>query len=137
MSEDINAEILAELRKLKRIFYLILILVCLGALPAFFADIKRDGRPADSWERVRTAMSRQDFSAALSMAQALTARQPNYYYGHSFLGCIYLAMGDVMNAEAEYSRSYDLFPNQDAAKDLAAVRKRLPPATIDFKLLSQ
>ncbi len=81
-------------------------------------------------------MDHQDFSAALSMAQALTARQPDYYYGHAFLGSIYLAMGDVTNSEAQYSRAYQLFPSEDGAKDLAAVRKRLA-AGGDFKLLSR
>ena len=81
-------------------------------------------------------MDHQDFPAALSMAQALTARQPDYYYGHAFLGSIYLAMGDVTNSETQYSRAYQLFPSEDGAKDLAAVRKRLA-AGADFKLLSK
>ena len=59
------------------------------------------------------------------MAQANVARQPNDYYGHSYLGYIYLAMGDVTHAEAEYSRAYQLFPSEDNAKDLAAIRKRV------------
>ena len=70
------------------------------------------------------------------MAQALVARQPDYYYGHAYLGAIYLAMGDVTNAETQYSRAYKLFPNEESQKDLAAVRKRLAVGG-DFKLLSK
>jgi cytochrome c-type biogenesis protein CcmH/NrfG len=136
MSEDINAEILAELRKLKRVFYIILIFIFVGSLPAFYAGFIRGSMSGDSWERVRTAMSRQDFPAALAMAETLSARQPDYYYGHSFLGAIYLAMGDVTNSEAQYSRAYQLFPSEDGAKDLAGVRKRLAVGG-DFKLLSK
>ncbi|HEX7470871.1 MAG TPA: hypothetical protein VF437_09110 [Verrucomicrobiae bacterium] len=136
MSEDINQEILAELRKLKRVFYVILVFIILGALPAFYAGFTRGYSQANSWDRVRTAMSRQDFPAALSMAQALVARQPDYYYGHAYLGAIYLAMGDVTNAETQYSRAYELFPNEESQKDLAAVRKRLAVGG-DFKLLSK
>jgi cytochrome c-type biogenesis protein CcmH/NrfG len=136
MSEDINQEILAELRKLKRVFYVILVFIILGALPAFYAGFTRGYSQANSWDRVRTAMSRQDFPAALSMAQALVARQPDYYYGHAYLGAIYLAMGDVTNAETQYSRAYKLFPNEESQKDLAAVRKRLAVGG-DFKLLSK
>ncbi|MES1180727.1 MAG: hypothetical protein ABUL66_02570 [Verrucomicrobiota bacterium] len=136
MSEDINVKILAELRKLKRVFYIILIFVFLGALPAFYAGITRPSTSGDSWARVRTAVDHQDFATALSMAQTLTTRQPDYYYGHSFLGAIYLAMGDVTNSEAQYARAYQLFPSEDGAKDLAAVRKRLA-AGADFKLLSK
>jgi cytochrome c-type biogenesis protein CcmH/NrfG len=136
MSEDINQEILAELRKLKRAFYVILVFIILGALPAFYAGFTRGYSQANSWDRVRTAMSRQDFPAALSMAQALVARQPDYYYGHAYLGAIYLAMSDVTNAETQYSRAYELFPNEESQKDLAAVRKRLAVGG-DFKLLSK
>jgi cytochrome c-type biogenesis protein CcmH/NrfG len=136
MSEDINAEILAELRRLKRVFYIILIFIIVGALPAFYTGLTRPSTSGDSWARVRTAMDRQDFPAAFLMAQALTARQPDYYYGHSFLGAIYLAMGDVANSEAQYSQAYQLFPSEDGAKDLAAVRKRLA-AGAAFKLLSK
>jgi cytochrome c-type biogenesis protein CcmH/NrfG len=136
MIEDNNAEILAELRKLKRVFYIILIFIFVGSLPAFYAAFTRPSTAGDSWARVRTAMDRQDFPAALSMAQTLTARQPDYYYGHSFLGAIYLAMGDVTNSEAQYSQAYQLFPSEDAAKDLAAAQKRLVPGG-DFKLLSK
>jgi tetratricopeptide (TPR) repeat protein len=135
MSEDINQEILAELRKLKRVFYLILVFIIVGAVPAFYQDLSRGfSQAAPSWERVRTAMGRQDFPAALSMAEALVASQPNYYYGHAYLGAIYLATGDVKNAEAQYSRAHELFPSEENEKDLAAVRKRVA-AGGDFKLL--
>jgi len=59
------------------------------------------------------------------MAQTLVARQPDYYYGQGYLGAIYLAIGDVTNAESHYLRAYELFPNQEVEKDLSAVRKRL------------
>ena len=136
MSEDINQEILAELRKLKRVFYVILVFVILGSVPAFYAGFTRGPSKADSWDQVTTAMRRQDFPKALSMGQALVASQPNYYYGHAYLGAIYLAMGDITNAEAQYSRAYELFPNEASEKDLAAVRKR-KAAGGDFKLLTK
>jgi len=136
MSEDINQEILVELRKVKRVFYVILVFVMLGWVPAFYAGFTRGLSKADSWDQVTTAMRRQDFPKALSVGQALVATQPNYYYGHSYLGAIYLAMGDITNAEAQYSRAYELFPNEESDKDLAAVRKR-KAAGGDFKLLTK
>ena len=136
MSEDINQEILNELRKLKRVFYVILVFVVLGSLPAFYAGFTRGLSKANSWDQVMTAMRRQDFPKALSMGQALVASQPNYYYGHAFLGAIYLAVGDITNAEAQYSRAYELFPNEESDKDLAAVRKR-KAAGGEFKLLTK
>ena len=137
MSEDINREVLVELRKLKRVFNLILVFVIAGSVPAFYAfyaGFRRGVSKADSWDQVTAAMRHQDFSRALSMGQALVAGQPDYYYGHAYLGAIYLAKGDITNAEAQYSRAYELFPNEQTEKDLAAVRKR-KAAVGDFKLL--
>ena len=70
-------------------------------------------------------MRQQDFAKALAEAQALVAAQPNYYYGHAYLGAIYLAIGNVTNAHTHYLRAYELFPNEESEKDLAAIRKRL------------
>lgn len=80
---------------------------------------------SDSWEQVTAAMRRQDFPAALSLAQTLVRQQPDYSYGHAWLGAIYLAMDDVTNSAAEYSRAYQLFPSEAYEKDLAAVQKRM------------
>ena len=127
MSEDINQELLAELRQLtslsRRMFYLVLFLLILAIIFVVSRPPRTSRSP--SWEQVTTAMRQQDFPKALSVAQALVARQPNYYYSHAYLGAIYLAMGDVTNAEIHYLRAYELFPNEQSDKDLAAVRKRL------------
>lgn len=137
MSDDINREILGELRKLKRVFYVILVLIAIGVVPAFFRGFSRGiSQAGPSWQSVDTAMKRQDFPKALADAQALVAQQPNYYYGEAYLGVIYLAMGDLTNAETHYLRSYELFPNEESQKDLAAVRKRLAEQRT-MKLLSK
>jgi cytochrome c-type biogenesis protein CcmH/NrfG len=140
MSDDINQEILAEIRKLRRTFKVLLVSIIVGiivcAAPGFYYGITRGSSQADSWERVRTAMSRQDFPAALSMAQSLVDREPNYDYGHACLGYVYLAMGDITNAEAQYFQADKLFPDEENDKNVAAVRKRLATGT-DFNLLSK
>jgi len=137
MSEDINQEILAELRKLKRVFYVILVVIIVGTVPAFYRGFSRGiSQAGPSWRAVDTAMQEQDFPKALMEAQALIARQPNYFYGQTYLGNIYLAMGDLTNAETHYLRSYELFPNEEGQKDLAAVRKRLAEQQ-PVKLLSK
>jgi cytochrome c-type biogenesis protein CcmH/NrfG len=137
MSDDINQEMLMELRKIRtisrRMYYLIVVFIIVCAVPAFQQGWSQG---SDSWERVRTAMSRQDFPTALSMAQALIASQPNYDYGHTYLGYVYLAMGDITNAETQYARAYELFPSEENGKNLAAVRKRLATG-VSFNLLSK
>ncbi len=138
MSEEINQEILEELRKIRtigrRMCYLIVVFIIVGAVPPFQYGWSHG---AVSWEQVTSAMRRQDFSTALSMAQELVRQQPDYYYGHSYLGAVYLAMNDVTNAEAEYSRACQLFPNEEDQKDLAAVQRRMATGGGDFKLMTK
>jgi cytochrome c-type biogenesis protein CcmH/NrfG len=137
MSEDINQELLVELRKIRtisrRLCYLIVVFIIVCAVPLFQQGRRQD---SDSWQQVRAAVDRGDCQKALSMAQALIARQPDYAYGHAYLGYVYLVMDDLTNAEAEYARAYQLFPDEADQKDLDAVRKRLA-AGADFKLLSK
>ena len=126
MSTDINQETLAELRKLKRVFYVILVFIIVGTVPAFYRVFSRGvSQATPSWQAVDTAMNQQDFPKALADAQVLVAQQPNYSYGEAYLGVIYLAMGDLTNAEKHYLHSYELFPNEEGQKNLAAIRKRL------------
>jgi cytochrome c-type biogenesis protein CcmH/NrfG len=129
MSDDINREILAELRRVRSLvrwalwLLLLVLIVSVLAFPAIRRS--RSTSAATSWESVRSAMGQQDFRRALAEAQILVAGQPKYYYGQAYLGAIYLALGDVTNAETHYSQAYELFPNEQSEKDLAAVRKRM------------
>jgi hypothetical protein len=45
-------------------------------------------------------------------------------------------MGDITNAEAQYLRADELFPDEENDKNVAAVRKRLVTGT-SFNLLSK
>ena len=113
MTEDINQEILAELRGVtsigRRLFSLLLLLVIVSFLAVPSSRRSRSASSVASWESVNTAMRQQDFPKALAEAQALVTQQPNYYYGHAYLGAIYLAMGEVTNAQTHYLRAYELF----------------------------
>jgi len=140
MSEDINQEILAELRKAtstgRRVLWVLLLLLIVSVLAFPMSRRSRSASSVSSWESVTTAMRQQDFQRALAEAQALVARQPNYYYGQAYLGAIYLSMGDLTNAEVHYSRSFELFPNEQGEKDFAAIRKRLADSQAN-RLLSR
>lgn len=129
MSEDINQEILAELRGVRsigrRLFWLLVVLLIVSVLADLISRRSRSASSVASWQSVDAAMKQQDFTKALTEAQGLVAQQPNYYYGEAYLGVIYLAMGDLTNAEKHYLRSYELFPHEEGQKDLTAIRKRL------------
>jgi cytochrome c-type biogenesis protein CcmH/NrfG len=134
MNVESNQEMLTELRRIRRIVFVLLVLVLIFAIPAFYEGFTEGfSRAKPSWEQVKAAMGRQDFQGALSMARTLVAREPNYDYGHTYLGYIYLAMGDVTNAVTQYSQACQIFPSEGNEKDLAAMKKRLASST-GFKL---
>ncbi len=146
MNQDINAEILAELRSLRRhnqfgaYFCIMLMLIVV----AYISWSVREGQGAWSgrprsqsagpanvfsseevWSKISAALDEGDDQKALSIAQDFVARRPNYYYSHATLGSAYIALGDFTNAEAAYARAVDLYPEEEYEKALGAVRKRL------------
>ena len=129
MIEDGNQQIIAELRSLstvsRRIFWLVLVFVVVGLVTIPFSSRFKPATVASSWDSVAASVRRQDLNSALREAQTLVAKEPNYYYGHSYLGMLYLATGQVTEAEKEYATAYQLFPAEQQEKDLAAVRKRI------------
>ena len=128
---DINQEVLAEIRKLRRLQFWssILALLVLVAFVAFFVS-RMPKPPASVWSEVSNAMRRSDYTKALGLAQVLEAKHPDDYYAHWYLGNIYLAIGDPAHAEAEYSRAYELLPSEDLEKRLRAVQKRRASNTV-------
>lgn len=147
MNEDINREILNELRKLRRWSQgsVYLGLLALGVLAAYIAFYRpqllrsrsahdpqatlRQGSAQESqetvWSSIETALDRGDNQRALSIAQSFVQRQPGYHYAHAILGSVYVAMSDFTNAEAAYVRAFELYPAAEHEKALAAIRQRL------------
>ena len=120
---DINQEILVELRKMRRTnqwasAFVIVILVILSGYLVWLKPAKSE------WSEVTAAMRQSDYPRALTLAQAVVARRPSDYYGHWYLGKIYLALDDVPHAESEYARAYELNPIDDLRKQLDAIRTR-------------
>jgi len=125
MSEDINQQILDEIRKSRRSNQVLLVVAVVVLILCTVTNRSNPRNPPHSWDTVRTAMRELDYPRALSLAQANVLLLPNDYYGHGYLGAIYLAMGNLTNSEAEYQRAYELFPSEENEKDLAAIRKRI------------
>jgi tetratricopeptide (TPR) repeat protein len=148
-AEDVNRQILLELRRLRRsnelaTYFVLAVLVLAGAYiywrvrqspqrsqPVQQAEqLHRSRSPARAersrpWDEVSDATDRFDYPKAISLLQGLIARQPSYYYGYAYLGNVYLATGDLTNAEAHFLRAYELLPDEENEKPLAAIRKRI------------
>jgi cytochrome c-type biogenesis protein CcmH/NrfG len=124
VSDDINQQILQELKKWRRSNQAILVVASITVIVLLISR-RKPSEPDNSWTAVTTAMRQSDYPRALSMAQAKVALHPNDYYGHAYLGSIYLAMDDLTNSEAQYLKAYELFPIEENEKSLTAIRKRL------------
>jgi len=147
MNEDINREILNELRRLRRVSqwssYLCFIPLALFAVYIIFlrpqatrsrfereveANQRAQQQSSDSgdvWAAVQAALDRGDNQKALRLAKDSVARQPGYHYAHATLGSVYIAINDFTNAETAYARAVELYPVEDHEKALVAIRKRL------------
>lgn len=123
-SENMNQQLISELRELhQRQWWTTILLIALLVLTVYLiSELPR--REISPWTDVYRARRQYDYSRAVKLAKGITARYPNDYYGHEYLGDIYLEMGDLANAEAEYSRAYELAPPQVLQEKLKGVRKR-------------
>lgn len=119
---DPKEQILTELRRLyhtSRWILLIGIIVLALAVDLVY-EIPRQRSP---WVAANNAMRRYDYQRALILAKKIVQQHPDDYYGHEYLGHIYLKMGDLNQAEAEYSRAYQLAPPESLREKLEDVRR--------------
>jgi cytochrome c-type biogenesis protein CcmH/NrfG len=79
----------------------------------------------ETWSSVNTAIENFKYDKAADIAQRLTDKNPNDYYGYSYLGHIALQRNRLKEAEGYFARAYELFPTSDHEQKLLAVRKLL------------
>lgn len=149
MNEDVNEQILSELRSLRRHTQLsaYMAIVCVAIAIGFgtwlrfererssraYYQSRSAAQPGSSvqpsqetvWPTIEAALDQGDNRKALTLAQSFVARQPRYHYSHATLGSVYVAIGDYTNAEAAYMKAVELYPFEDHEKALASIRKRL------------
>jgi tetratricopeptide (TPR) repeat protein len=58
------------------------------------------------------------------LATKIVKEHPDDYYGHEYLGYIYSYMGNLDQAEREYSRAYELALPQSLPEKLRLVHER-------------
>lgn len=119
-----DQQILAEVRRLHHIsLWMLLLAVCvLVIVVCLVFEIPRHTSP---WLRVQQAVRQYDYERALNLAKSIVREHPEDYYGHEYLGYIYLQMGNLNQAEMEYSRAYELAPPERVKSKLEDVRRRL------------
>jgi tetratricopeptide (TPR) repeat protein len=120
---NVNEQILSEVRSLHHRNQWILLLVITTLLIAVYLvyEIPRHTSP---WSSVYKAMRHYNYDRALDLAKGIVREHPEDYYGHEYLGYIYLQMGNLNQAELEYSRAYELAPPERLKAKVEEVRKR-------------
>ena len=83
-----------------------------------------EGRRGVVTSATKSNASRYGYVLWDEVAEEVAAEHPSDYYAHESLGNIYLEMGDLVHAESEYSRAYELSPPQYLQEKLKAVRQR-------------
>lgn len=130
MNDDVNQQILIELRKSRRLnqiaFIVVLFLLAISsALETYSISRRQQEKEADSWYAVRTATEHAEYDKARAIAEHLTKKNPEDYYGYSYLGNIALATGRLKEAESNYVRAAELLPSEENEKAVQAIRKRM------------
>jgi len=138
MAGDMQQEILDELRDQTAIFrkanriniavlriFLAVIAVLIALTPSIQRMLygsKTPSQQTDSWQEARTLLDQGEYQRAQEMLQRLIKKHPNFYYGYALLGYLHQELGNMMDAEANYTKAYDLFPTEDNKKTLTAIR---------------
>ena len=122
--EKINEQILSEMRGLYHANQWILVVSVVVLIIAVYLvyEIPRHTSP---WSPVSEAMRHYKYDDALILAKKIAQQHPDDYYGHEYLGYIYLQMGNLNQAELEYSRASELAPPERLKAKAEEVRKRI------------
>ena len=132
---DTNSQILQELRKLNRfsrsstilVIVLLFIFIAISSIFMWRSHLRSHSlqKTVVSWDDVRCMRNSQQFTEALSSAKEIIQKTPDDWYGHSYLGFIYLEMGSLNDAQNEFAIAFKLWPTEENEKNLKAIKKRI------------
>src|SRR5207302_3904077 len=103
------AEVLDELKRLRskvEVYTTIIVAVVFissgsSLYRTYFSGASNTGRSSqvETWNSAHAAMDKFDYDKAAAIVRRLIDKNPNYYYGYSFLGYIALERNDLREAE--------------------------------------
>jgi cytochrome c-type biogenesis protein CcmH/NrfG len=121
---NMNEQILAEVRGLYHSNRLILLVAIVVLVIAVFLAYQLP-RHTSPWSPVYQAMRQYDYARAADLTRQFVQQHPDDYYAHEYLGDIYLKLGNLNQAEQEYSRALQLVPPEHLRAKLEQVRKQI------------
>jgi tetratricopeptide (TPR) repeat protein len=120
---DVNEQILSELHEFHATNRWILLLSITVLVLAVYL-VYQIPRHISPWSAVYQAMRQYDYARAAELTQKIVRQHPDDYYGHEYLGDIYFKMGNLNQAESEYSRALNLSLPHSLQQKLEQVRER-------------
>lgn len=134
-TEEPMRDVLDELKQLRAkidnntslVVLLLVGTIVYASYQAYFSPSARWQREShmETWASVHSAVDRHDYDKAFEMAQRLTNKESDYYYGYAYLAHIEMRRNRLKEAERYFQRAYELFPSTEQQQSLEAVRKRL------------
>ena len=128
ISEDPLRELLAEIRRLRRAsqvaWTVTILLLTIGIVGAFF-QVRFEKPHGDSWVTVRQLADAAKYEEALAVAHRLVDKDPDSPQTRVLMGTLQLSVGQLHQAEASFTRAYELLPSEANASILNAIRKRI------------
>jgi tetratricopeptide (TPR) repeat protein len=126
-SEDPLRDLVGEITKLRRttqtawiVAILLLTMLVLNTYFQFHFE-----RKDDSWVTVRRLADAAKYEEALAVAHRLVEKDPDSPQTRILMGTLQLSLGQLHQAEASFTRAYELLPAEGIANMLNAVRKRI------------
>jgi tetratricopeptide (TPR) repeat protein len=121
---DISAQILSEVRGVHYTNQWIL-LVSIGVLILAVYLVFEIPRHTSPWSAVGEAMRHYKYDQALVLTKKIVQQHPEDYYAHEYLGYVYLQMGNLNQAELEYTRASELAPRERLKAKAEEIHKRI------------
>jgi tetratricopeptide (TPR) repeat protein len=118
-----NEQVLSEVREVHRTNQWILLLSIIVLVLAVYL-VYQIPRHTSPWSPVYQAMRQYDYARAAELTQRIVRQHPDDYYAHEYLGDIYFKMGNLNQAESEFSRALNLSPPKSLQQKLEQVRER-------------
>ncbi len=77
------------------------------------------------WYHVRNDIENGQLDDGFKKAQCLIKKSPNYDYGYTTLGNLFVVRNELEKAKDAFKKAYDIFPSEYNEKNLNAIIKKI------------
>ena len=115
---------ITKLRRTTQTLWIVMILLLTALVLNSYFQMHFE-KQDDSWVTVRRLADAAKYEQALTVAHRMVDKDPDSPQTRVLMGNMQLSLGQLHQAEASFTRAYELLPNEFNANLLNAVRKRI------------